>query len=164
MDLIPVAEFNFADVVKNYLPEIIFDDYTDRQKVEIIEWVMLKEFENIADDLPVREWMHGGMYTRELTIPADTLLTGKIHTKDHVFFLNQGDLLVLTDDGIKDLKAPAMFTVKAGSKKVGYAATDCICTTVNKTDCATIEEAEAELLQNSDLNWINELYIEQVTA
>jgi hypothetical protein len=157
VDLIP-HDFKFLDIITGYFPELYLDNYSTREKIEIIEWVMSQEFENIADELPVREWVHGGMYTRELTIPADTMLTGKIHTKDHVFFLNQGELLVMTDDGLKRLKAPATFMAKAGSKKVGYAYTDCVCTGVNVTDCTTIEEAEKELLVDSDLSWVENIY------
>jgi hypothetical protein len=162
MDLVPAKEFNFIDVITEYFPELYLDNYSNKEKIEIIEWAMFQQFENIADELPVREWVHGGMYTRELTIPFDTLLTGKIHTQDHVFFLNEGELLVLTDDGLKRLKAPATFMAKAGSKKVGYAYTDCICTTVNVTNCTTVEDAENESLLDSDLQWVDDLYNEQV--
>jgi hypothetical protein len=152
-----VSTFEFMDVIRSFFPAIDYSDYDNRQRVEIIEWIMLQQFENIADELPVQQWIHSGMYYRELTIPEGTLLTGKIHPLDHIFTLSKGTLQVLTDDGIKKISAPYSFPVKAGTKKVGYACTDCVCSTVNTTDKTTIEEAEKESLIDSDLTWVDKL-------
>jgi hypothetical protein len=132
--------------------------YTDRQKIEIIEWIMLNTMENIADDLPVREFLHGGIYERELTIPAGTVLTGKIHTKDHMFHLTKGDLSVMTDDGVKRIQAPARLDVTSGGKKIGYAHTDVVCTTFTRTDLTDLDEIEKETLSDSDLSWVYDLF------
>jgi len=131
--------------------------YTDRQKIEIIEWIMLNTMENIADDLPLRHFIHGGIYEREMFIPEGTVLTGKIHLRDHMFHLTKGDLSVMTDEGVKRIQAPARFDVMAGIKKIGYAHTDVICTTFHRTDLIDIDEIEKELFDNGNIEWVGKM-------
>ena len=162
MDIIE-HKIDFSRLITKEFPDLDLSIFSDREKIEIMEWAMDRSFENIADLLPVRQWVHGGMYTRELTIPADTLLTGKIHTKDHICILSKGHLAVMTDDGMKYIKAPYTFEARAGLKKIGYAITDCVFTTINTTELTDIKEIEDELLVDSDLTWIDELFDEQVS-
>jgi len=157
-----VKQFDFLDIIRGFFPSLDFSEYENIQRVEIIEWIMTQIYDDIADTLPVREWLHGGMYSRELTIPAGTLLTGKIHTTDHVFNLSKGKLLVLANDKMETIEAPTFIEVNAGSKKIGYAYTDCVCTTTNTTQKTTIQEAFEEATADSDLTWVQQLHNEQV--
>lgn len=98
-----------------------------------------------------------GMYGREVFIPAGTVLTGKIHKQSTLNFLMQGEITVTTPDGMRRLKAPAIFTSEAGCKKAGYAHTDVIWVNVHPTklrDLASIEakfiEPEAPLMLNKE--------------
>jgi hypothetical protein len=138
--------------------------YSNTQKIELIEWFMLREFDNIADDLPVDHHIHDGMYERELFIPAGVMLTGKVHKQAHLCFLLQGELSVMTDDGMQRLNAPAKFRVKANSKKIGYAHTDVRFTTVHRTDLIDFETIENELFEDSNLAWINNIIINKRIA
>jgi hypothetical protein len=117
--------------------------------------------DNIADDLPVRHEVHGGMYARELFIPEGVVLTGKIHLEDHICILSQGDLSVMTDDGIKRLQAPAIFNARAGLKKIGYAHKNCTFTTVHATNLTAIDELESALFSVGNITWVDRLMQEQ---
>ena len=147
--------FNFP--VLTEVTGLDISGYTNRQKIEIIEWIILNTMDNIADELPVRHEIHGGMYARELFIPAGVVLTGKIHLADHICLLSQGDLSVMTDDGMRRIQAPYTFNARAGLKKIGYAHTDCVFTTVHATDLTEIDDIEAALLSNGDITWVDEL-------
>ena len=157
-----IVTYDFHQIIRNYIPGLDYSNYTNKEKVEIMEWIMSETMDNIADELPVRQIVYAGMYHRELSIPAGTVLTGKIHPLPHIFSLVKGKLIVLKDDGIILVEAPFSFTVEADTKKIGYAVTDCICTTVNTTEKTTIEEAEAESLVDSDLKWVANLYKEHI--
>ena len=55
----------------------------------------------------------------------------------------QGEMSILTEDGIKHLKAPHYGITKPGTKRIIYTHTDCIFITVHateETDVAKIEE------------------------
>jgi hypothetical protein len=92
---------------------------------------------------PVKHSFADGCYIREIFNPAGELLVTKIHKKEHAFFLMQGEMSILTEDGIKHLKAPHHGITKPGTKRIIYTHSDCVFVTVhatNETDVAKIEE------------------------
>lgn len=113
------------------------------ERILAVEHYILK-FEQV-DIPPVHEFING-MYRREITFPAGTLATGKIHTADHMDVMLTGEMLVATDDGFKHLIAPLMFTSRAGNKKCGYAISDVTWVTYHPTFATTVEDVEAEIL------------------
>jgi len=147
--------FSFPSLLAKY--DLDLSGYTDRQKIEIMEWALLDNYDNTASELPIDDLIYDGIYYRAITMPAGTCAVGKIHHDDHICILEQGDLSVMTDDGIKRLQAPARFIAKAGLKKIAYAHTDVIFSTVHRTSATTREEAEKQHTSDSDLMWVNSL-------
>jgi len=96
--------FNFPSILEKAPFDVSV--YSNREKIEIMEHIMARSFQNIADELPVIESVKDGWYIRELRIPAGTLLTGKIHTEPHICLLSQGELSVMNDFDTKYLTAP----------------------------------------------------------
>lgn len=92
-----------------------------------------------------------GLYTRELFIPKDTVLTGKIHKTEHLNILSQGDITVWTEGGMKRLRASTVIKSKPGIKRVGYAHEDSIWITVhqNPTNEQDIKKVEARLFSDT---------------
>ena len=90
----------------------------------------LLKYESIAEDLPqvnipVKHYIHGGMYGREITIPAGTILTGQIYKFNHFDIMISGDITVSTDTGeIKRFTGYNLFEGMAGKKRAGYAHED----------------------------------------
>lgn len=95
-------------------------------------------------DCPVRHWFAPGLYMREMLIPAGVCLTGKIHRHEHFCIISQGTLSVHNEDGVKLLTAPCTFLSHPGVKRVGYAHTDTVFTTIhaNPDDERDIETLE----------------------
>ena len=87
-----------------------------------------------------------GLYAREMFIPAGTMLTGAVHLFEHINIISQGDISVVTEEGTKRIQAPATLVSLPGTKRVGYAHTDTIWTTIHATGATTVEAAEAELV------------------
>lgn len=86
-----------------------------------------------------------GLYMREIFIPKGTTLTGKIHKTEHLNILSQGDISVLTEHGIKRLKASTVIKSNPGIKRVGFAHEDSVWITVhpnveNERDVGLIED------------------------
>ena len=86
-----------------------------------------------------------GIYMREIFIPKGTCLTGKIHKTEHLNILSQGELSVMTEDGIKKIKASTVIKSQPGIKRVGFAHEDSVWITVhpnveNEKDVDRIEE------------------------
>jgi len=100
-------------------------------------------------DLPVDHYFSDELYARALHIPADTVLTGKEHKRDHINFLMKGDIQVLTENGIERFVAPAIIPAKKGIKRAGYAFTDTIWVTVHHCIATNVEDAENEIVEPS---------------
>ena len=73
---------------------------------------------------PVKHSFADGCYIREIFNPAGELIVTAIHKKEHPFFLMQGEMSILTEDGIKHLKAPHHGITKPGTKRIIYTHTD----------------------------------------
>lgn len=101
-----------------------------------------------TENCPLKNSFCEGMYVREILIPAGTYYTGAIHKHSHPRFLMQGELVVATEEGVKNYKAPMSMITVEGTKRAGFAKTDCIIVTVhlNPTNTTDIAELRKELV------------------
>jgi len=92
-----------------------------QDKIEALEaeWKKLPQV-----DIPVIHRFSGGIYAREITIPKDTFLTGRIYKEDHFDIMVSGDITVSSDDGIKRISGFNIFKGLRGKKRAGYAHED----------------------------------------
>lgn len=74
--------------------------------------------------MPLKHEFVDGVYARSMFIPAGTVLTGAVHSKDCFTVIRYGDLIIYTEDGMKQVKAGDMIPSKAGIKRAGLAITD----------------------------------------
>lgn len=82
---------------------------------------------------PMDETYGCGTYARQMFIPKDTLIIGKIHRHQHLNFIMQGEVKVFTEFGTKEYKAPCVFISEIGLKRSVYAVEDTIWVTVHQT-------------------------------
>jgi hypothetical protein len=88
-----------------------------------------------------------GLYAREMTIPAEVMLTGKIHKTTHLNIVSAGEITVWTEQGMKRVKAPHSFVSYPGTKRVGFTHSETVWTTLHvttETDLARLEELLTE--------------------
>lgn len=97
-------------------------------------------------EIPPRHYFAQGLYAREITIPAGTVLTGKVHAAEHLNIISQGDITVWTEDGMKRLQAPFCLVSRPGTKRVGFAHTDTVWTTIHATTETDLAALERELI------------------
>lgn len=89
-----------------------------------------------------------GLYAREITIPAGTLLTGKIHRTRHLNIVSKGEISVWTEgEPVRRIRAPFSFVAEPGTRRVGYAHEETVWTTVHATRETDLERLEAELIE-----------------
>lgn len=114
----------------------------------------MKTLEDAAKKLPqikleTAHYWALGMYCRALFRPADTLIIGKVHKKEHFYIVMHGEVTIKSADGSSQrVKAPAIFVSKAGTKRAVYAHEDSLCITVHRTDNTDLEKIEAELIED----------------
>lgn len=89
-----------------------------------------------------------GIYAREITIPANTLLTGKIHKTRHLNIISKGAITVWSDgEPVRRIEAPYSFVAEPGARRVGFAHEDTVWTTIHATSETDLERLEAELIE-----------------
>lgn len=117
---------------------------TLRAKVLALEDAMRKEPDQLHIE-PVHYIAHG-LYAREITIPKGCTLTGKIHLFEHINIISKGEISVLTEHGVKRIKAPATIISQPGIKRVGYAHEETVWTTIHACNVKDGDEAEKLLV------------------
>jgi hypothetical protein len=126
------------------------EEMTNREVVNSLEIEMLKMPQL---DLPIKHYFSPGLYARELFIPAGTLLTGKVHKFEHLNIMSQGDMSVLTENGIKRVQAPFTIVSPAGTKRIAFAHADTVWTTIHATEETDLDKIEDLLVANSDAEY-----------
>ena len=117
----------------NELTEAQVNQILSVAMVENIEAMELAMLEQDQVDIPALSNNINGMYTRQIMIPKDTLLTGRVHLADYVDIMLSGDISVATPDGVKRYTGYNVFHGKAGRKRAGYAHEDTHWITVHNT-------------------------------
>lgn len=122
-----------------------------REKLAIAEDVM-RTMPQV--DLPVKHHFSQGVYARELFIPKDTVLTGKIHKYPQLNILMKGDISVLTEDGVKRVQPPFLVVSPAGTKRIAYAHEDTIWLTVHGTEENDLGKIEQHFIAQDDAEYL----------
>lgn len=128
------------------------DGMSMREKVLAAEEIMKSR--GVPAEIQLRHHFSDGVYAREITIPAGTLLTGKIHLCENMNFLMEGEISVLTERGIERLVAPATIVSPPGTKRIAYAHTEVIWTTVLGTNEKDPEKIEASFTVKTEQEWL----------
>ena len=89
-------------------------------------------------DIPVVSGNIRGMYTREILIKKDTILTGRVHMYDYVDIMLSGDITVVNNLGERiRYNGANVLHGKAGTKRAGYAHEDTRWITVHNIDVSS---------------------------
>ena len=122
-----------------------------RAKVNAAQEVM---FTMPQVETPLKHYFAKGVYAREMFIPKDTVLVGKIHKYENLSIMSKGDLSVLTEEGVKRVQAPFTIVAPPGTKRIAYAHEDTIWTSIHGTDETDLEKIEAEFIAQTDEEYL----------
>ena len=106
-------------------------------------------------EIPVRHYFSPGLYAREITVPADALITGVIHNYPQINILSKGTIRVSIDEEIREISAPHTVVSTAGIKRIAYAVTECVWTTIVHTFKTDVDEIEKEFFSYSEQEYEN---------
>lgn len=129
------------------------EQLSTRDKVFIAEAYM-KQMPDASHLTKLFHYFAPGIYARELHIPAGMTLTGKIHKYPQLNILSKGKISVLTEDGVKEVEAPFAVVSPAGTKRIAYAHTDCVWTTILNTDETDIAKIEKQFTTDDENEWL----------
>lgn len=133
--------------------DIVGKGLSTRDKVFIAE-AHMKQMPDASHLTKLFHYFAPGIYARELHIPAGMTLTGKIHKYPQLNILSKGKISVLTKDGVKEVEAPFTVVSPAGTKRIAYAHTDCVWTTILNTDETDIGKIEKLFTTDDEGEWL----------
>ena len=105
-------------------------------------------------ECPVTHHFSDGIYAREMFIPKGTVLTGKIHKHTNLNIMSSGELSILTEDGVKRVRAPFTIVSPAGTKRVAYAHEDTVWTTIHATEETDLDKIEYHFVAQDETEYI----------
>jgi hypothetical protein len=153
------------DSVTPSTPDQIDGDLNSRERVEVREKLRLLE-DFFGDAIAKGEMKNADysynhyftskheefgahLYGRELSLPAGTIVIGKIHKHPAVNILLKGKLYVVSENGKRMVEAPCMYTSEPGVKRVAYVVEDCVWANVLMTRHGS--EAELDLIEQDHI-------------
>lgn len=118
----------------------------------------MKTFQRV--EVPVTHLQTPGLYCRQVEIKSGTKILSARHKTEHPFIVSQGKVLVITEDGNRQIiEAPHMGITIPGTRRALHALEDTIWTTFHPTEEKDIEkicegliepETDSSLLQWQD--------------
>ncbi len=94
------------------------------------------------DTCPLKHSFADGLYVREIFMPKGMLIVSALHKTSYPFFVLEGDLSIITLDGLMRIKAPYYSITQAGTKRILYIIEDTHWITVHAT-----EETDVDLIR-----------------
>ncbi len=104
---------------------------------------------DIDKDFPLTHHFAPGVYGREILLPKNTVIIGKIHKHAHLNIISKGKVMVITEFGYEEFVGPYTFVSKPGTKRVVAAIEDTIWTTIHLTDKTDLVEIEEDIIAKS---------------
>lgn len=101
------------------------------------------------DTCPLKHSFADGLYIREIFMPKGMLITSELHKKSYPYFVLEGELSIITTDGLLQIKAPYCGITKAGTKRILYIHEDTHWITVHATDETDVEKMRDEFTVKS---------------
>lgn len=98
-------------------------------------------------ELPVRHIFTPGLYAREMSAPAGSVITSKIHKTRHQFILSRGRLRVWIAGKTVEISAPFHGITEPGTRRAAIVLEDCVWTTFHPTDLTDVEAIEALIIE-----------------
>jgi len=105
-------------------------------------------------ELRVEHIYSDGVYARVLHIPAGVELSGRIHLYENLNILSSGEMHVLTEKGMQHVKAGFHIVSAPGTKRIAKTITDCVWTTILKTDEKDPEKIEKLFTVNDEKEYL----------
>jgi len=121
-------------------------------KDEIKDLIATFETEMLTQEqieIPVVHHFSKGVYARQITIPKHSLVVGKIHKFENLNILSQGDITVLSVDGMFRVKAPYTVVSSPGVKRLAFTHEETVWTTIHGTDEKDVDKIEEEFIAKS---------------
>ena len=109
-----------------------------KDKMQSLEEKMLA-YVGVPVEFEYNHYFAPGVYTREMFLPANSIVTGHIHRHSGTNIIPSGHVRVITDEGSFDIHGPHTFISGPGVKKCLHVVTDTVWITTHPWDGKTTD-------------------------
>ena len=107
--------------------------------IEVPPRERLKHVTELISALPqaectLRHYFADGVYGREGDLPAGTVFAGRVHHKSQINIISKGAVVVLTETGVIEMRAPFTMVSPPGAQRAAYVLEDATWTTIIACD------------------------------
>lgn len=117
-----------------------------RERVEALEQALQQM---PPGDCEIRHHFAPGVYAREMSVPAGSVLTGAVHKTCHLSILSKGRVMVTSDEGVIEMVAPCTLLASKGTKRAIHALEDSVWTTIHATPTTDLDALVEELTEST---------------
>jgi hypothetical protein len=111
------------------------------RRIDALEAAIVRDLPPV--DCPVTDHFAPGLYAREMFIPAETVLTGKIHKYANLSIMSKGALRLFMEDGsTQDVRAPFTYVAPPGTRRAALALEDTVWTVIHATEETDVDKIE----------------------
>lgn len=113
-------------------------------------------------ECPVRHAFTPGLYIREITMPAGTVVTSATHKTRHPFIISKGRVRVVSEsEGAVEYEAPHRGITEPGTRRLLLVIEETVWTTFHPTQKTDVEEIAKEILEPGnpriEAGWMRQL-------
>lgn len=130
------------------------EKYTQSQIMKLFETDLdiyeLEQYLKTLDGIEIEpeNIFSGGVYIRQITVPAGSLIIGKRHRYETCNMLLKGEMSLYVGGGKPPVRieAPLLFTSQPGVKKMAYCHSEVIFSNIHPTQETDLETIEKEFI------------------
>ena len=125
----------------------------------------IEKLEDVIKKCPQMEYetnhyFGGGIYEREIRVPAGKCFTGKVHLTEHLAKLVKGTMTIVSEEGEGTFTGPYTFVSYPGAKRAGISHDNVVFSTFHHVGTLTnIDDIEKMLVVDSESD-----YLEHITC
>jgi quercetin dioxygenase-like cupin family protein len=123
------------------------DEISRRNDIVSLEETMKGMEENLGEDpFPLIHHFVEGCYAREILLPKDSTVVGKIHKHEHFIIFLSGDVTISSEHGTERINKPGIAISPMGVKRAVYAHEESRIITIHLTKETELEKIEREVI------------------
>lgn len=120
--------------------ELINHTSERNKQMDELEALMINSDNQI--DCPLKHTFTPGLYTRQIFMPAGSLITSQVHRTEHQFMVLKGCLTVFTDNAEQFMEAGHIGITYSGTRRALVIHEDTVWVTCHATDIKPEDDSE----------------------
>ena len=104
--------------------------------------------------IPIERHFCEGVYARKMTMPADSVVTGKIHLHSQINIISKGHMAVFTGTDLKDMFSGDHLVCEEGAKRAFYAHEESVWTVILRCDRGDVENIDQDFVVETEQQYI----------